>query len=433
MLDDRSGPSRRRRTDRGRSDRTTGIGTPSRPTPDIRTRPSKRAPTDRRSPGVVERVHKLPAQPTPLIGRQQETAAARQQLLTADVRLLTLTGPPGVGKTRLGLEVGTELLDDFEHGVFFVDLAPIKDPALVGYTIAQTLGVREARHQSLFEHLKHFLRDKQVLLLLDNFEQVAAAAPLVAELLGASLALKILVTSRAALHLRWDHEFPVPPLGLPDLQRLPAVKELSGYPAVALFVDRARAVKPDFVLTNHNAPAVAEICTRLDGLPLAIELAAARIKLLPPQAMLRRLQRGLDLLTAGARDLPARQQTLGGAIAWSYDLLEAREQKLFRRLSVFVGGCTLEAAEAVCKPEGDLQTNVLEGLASLVNESLLRQEEQADGEPRFRMLETTREYALEQLAKTGEMEEIQRRHAAVYLSFAEAAAPELHGTKQTCG
>jgi predicted ATPase len=259
---------------------------------------------------------------------------------------------------------------------------------------------------------------------------VVAAAPLVAELLAACPGLKVLVTSLAPLHLRGEHEFPVPPLALPDLRRLPPVETLSQYAAVALFIQRVLAVRPDFAVTNENAPAVAEICHRLDGLPLAIELAAARVRLLPPQAMLAHLDRRLPLLTGGARDLPARQQTLRRAIDWSYDLLAEAEQALFRRLAAFVGGCTLEAVEAVCNGAGDLQVDALEGVASLVDKSLLQQEAQPDGGPRFRMLETIREYGLERLEASGEAEGTRGRHAAFFRALAEQAEPELLGPQQ---
>lgn len=386
--------------------------------------------TRARRPLAGEQSHHLPVQSTPLIGRQQELAAVRQALLRTDVRLLTLVGPAGIGKTRLALEVAASLREEVGPRTLFVDLAPISDPALVVSTIAQTLGVSEERDQPLFERLKHWLRHKQLLLVLDNFEQVVTAASEVAELLAACSKVKILVTSRAPLHLSWEHEFPVPPLGLPSRDRLPALDALVNYAAVALFIERAAAVKPDFALTRHNARAVAEICIRLDGLPLAIELAAARIKLLSPQAMLERLDRGLALLTGGARDLPTRHQTLRGAIAWSYDLLEANEQALFRRLAAFVGGCTLESAETLCNGEGGFRTDVLEGLDSLVDKSLLRQEAQPDGGVRFSMLETIREYGLEQLTARGELSITRRRHAAFFLALAERAEPNLKGLDQ---
>jgi predicted ATPase/class 3 adenylate cyclase len=369
--------------------------------------------------------HNLPIQPTPFLGRDQETAVVRDYLLREEVRLLTLTGPAGSGKTRLGLQVAVDLIDAFRDGAFFVALAPITDPGLVATSIAQALTVRETTGRPLLENLREYLQDKHMLLLLDNFEHVPVAAGLVAELLASCPRLKVLVTSRAALHLRGEHEFPVPPLALPNLRPLPPVEALSQYAAVELFIQRALAVKPDFRLTNENAPAVAEICHRLDGLPLAIELATARIKLFPPQALLGRLGNRLKLLTGGARDLPTRQQTLRNSIAWSYDLLDPEEQKLFRRLSVFVGGCKLEAAEAVCNAEGDLEIAVLDGVASLVDKSLLGQTEGIGGEPRFLMLETIREFGWGQLQASEEADEVGRQHAGFFLALVEEEEPKF--------
>jgi len=364
----------------------------------------------------------LPTQLTSFIGRQRELGAARR--LLDGTRLLTLTGPGGTGKTRLALQLGVEVIDRFPDGVFFVGLAPIADPELVPSTIGQALGLQEAAGRTPIDHLVEFLGEKRLLLILDNFEQILAAAPVVGQLLRGAPNIKIVVTTRAALHVYGEQEFPVPPLGLPDLKHLPSLESLSQYEAVALFIQRAMAAKPDFVVTNENAPAIAEITSRLDGLPLAIELAAARVKLLPPQAMLARLSRRLSLLSSGSRDLPTRQQTLRDAIAWSCDLLDEAGKRLMGRVAVFVGGCTLEAAEAVCGPAADLGRDVLDGLATLADHNLLRHEEVA-GEPRFAMLETIREFAIERLEASGEAPTVRGRHAATFLALAEEAAPHL--------
>ncbi len=375
-------------------------------------------------------LNNLPIQPTLFIGREKEVTAVTALLRREDVRLLTLTGPGGTGKTRLGLQVAAELSEVFANGVFFVNLAPISDPSLVVPTIAWTLDVREAAGRPLLDLVSAFLREKQVLLLLDNFEQVVSAALEVADLLTVCPRLKVLVTSREVLHVRAEREFAVPVLTVPDPKHLPDLVALSQYEAVALFIQRAQAVKPDFEVTNVNAPAVAKICVRLDGLPLAIELAAARVKFFAPQALLTRLEQGLALLTGGARDLPARQQTLRGAINWSYDLLSPQEQQLFRRLSVFVDGWTWEAAEVVCRVAGELAADVLDGLLSLVDKSLLRQQDSTEGEPRFGMLQLLREFGLEHLAVSGEMEIVRGAHADYYLWLAEEAFPELAGPQQ---
>jgi len=365
--------------------------------------------------------HNLPIQPTSLIGREQEVATVLQLLHRPAVRLLTLTGTPGIGKTRLALQVATELLPDFADGVYFVPLAPISDPDLVAPTIAQTLGLKEIPNQSFLDLLKTSLQDKPLLLLLDNFEQLLPASSLLAELLSVCPHLKLLVTSREVLHLRAEHQFPVPPLALADPKRITDIASLSQYAAIELFLQRAQAVKPDFQVTQANAHAVAEICVRLDGLPLAIELAAARIKLLSPQALLARLSRRLQVLIGGARDLPERQQTLRKTIQWSYDLLNTEEQGLFRLLSVFVGGCELSAVEALYKTLGDGALHVEEGVLSLLDKSLLQQREQTDGEQRFFMLEMIREFGLEGLQAAREEEAARRVHAAYYLGLAEAA------------
>jgi len=372
----------------------------------------------------------LPIQPTPFIGREKEVDAVHHLLLREDVRLVTLTGPGGVGKTRMALHVAEQLRAHFADGVWFVSLAPISDPDLVIPTIAQTLGLWEAGERSLLEQLQVFLRERQVLLLLDNFEQVVRAAMHVANLLTICSHLKVLVTSREVLHVRAEREFPVPTLSLPDPKRLPDLVALSQYEAVALFIQRAQAARPEFQVTNANAPVVAEICVRLDGLPLAIELAATRIKLLPLQALLTRLGQRLQLLTSSARDVPAHQQTLRNTIQWSYDLLDAQEQQLFCRLSVFVSGCTLEAVEAISAALGNATLPVLDGVVSLIDKNLLQQTAQEREEIRLLMLETIREYGWEALAERQEREAIQAAHAAYYLALAEEAERALGGPQQ---
>jgi predicted ATPase/DNA-binding winged helix-turn-helix (wHTH) protein len=367
----------------------------------------------------------LPVQRTGFVGREKEVAATQDLLLRPEVRLVTVTGPGGIGKTRLALQVASQLMKLFPRGVHFVPLSSLSDPGLVASVIVKTLGIGEAGGRSPLEILRQNLQDSlrtPMLLLLDNFEHVMEAAPTVAELLAMGANHKIMVTSRAALHVYGEHEFPVPPLELPDPPAMPPLEVLSLYPAVALFVQRALAVKPDFELSQENALAVTEICARLDGLPLAIELAAARSKVLSPASMRTRLSSRLQLLTGGARDLPQRQQTLRAAMDWSYDLLSAAEQKLFRRLSVFVGGCTLESAEAVCDTRSDLGLDLLDGVTSLVDKSLAYQVERSGAESRFVMLETIREYALEKLEASGEKDSTKRAHAAYCLVLAEEQA-----------
>jgi predicted ATPase/class 3 adenylate cyclase len=371
----------------------------------------------------------LPIQPTPFIGRAREVANIQQHLLRQEVRLLTLTGPGGVGKTRLGLQVAAEASEHFKDGTWFVSLAPLSDPDLVIPTLAEILEVREVAGRSLLDRLKASLHEKHLLLLLDNFEHVVSAATQVADLLGACPRLKLLVTSREALHVRAERAFPVPALALPDPDHLPDPLTLSQYEAVALFIERAQAVKPDFQVTNTNAPAVAEICARLDGLPLAIELAAARTRLLPPQALLTRLEQRLQLLTSSLRDAPARQHTLRETIQWSYDLLPEEEQQLFRRLSVFVNGCELSAVEAVCHTPGDRKEAVLDEVTSLVDKNVLQQMAVEEAESRFTMLETIREFGLERLTASREMDATRQAHASYYFALAEEAASELTGPR----
>ncbi len=364
----------------------------------------------------------LPSQPSTFVGREREIAEG--QRLLAKTRLMTLTGPGGTGKTRLSLRIAEESAHDFADGTFFVPLAPITDPELVPSTIAHTLGVQVGGSEMPLARVLDHVRGKRILLVLDNFEQILPAAPIVGDLLGASPVLKVITSSRAPLRISGEQEFPVPPLELPDPERLPALDVLAQSDAVRLFIERAKGVRPDFRVTPENAAAVAEIVFRLDGLPLAIELAAARVKVLTPQSMLPKLRQGLDMLASTARDLPARQRTLSGAIAWSWNLLNENEKRLFGRLAVFVAGAMLPQIEAVSGED-----DVLDVLSALVEQSLVRQSE-VEGEPRFRMLVTIREYALVRLAESTEAGEISRRHADAFLALAEEARPHFGSEDQ---
>ncbi|MFN8590013.1 MAG: tetratricopeptide repeat protein [Thermomicrobiales bacterium] len=369
-----------------------------------------------------QRPHNLPAQPTPLIGRDAEVAELRQMFTASGARLVTLTGPGGSGKSRLAVQTAAELQEAFVDGVWWVPLAAIIDPALVTEAIASVLGLSEQPGQPLADTIIAYLRGRKTLLVLDNLEQVLSVAPVLGDLLDTVPELAILATSREPLRLRREQEYPVPPLALPVAGRSVSAAEAEAFPAVQLFVDRAQAVKSGFALSDANAAAVIAICRQLDGLPLAIELAAARVRLLPPAALLARLEKRLSLLTGGARDLPERQQTLRATIAWSYDLLDPGERSMFARLAVFVGGCTIAAAIAVAESGEPLPIDPLDGLEGLVLKSLVRREDDLAAEPRFSMLETIREFGLEQLAANPDEERnVRAAHAAFFREVVDLA------------
>ncbi len=376
-----------------------------------------------------EPVWKLPPFFTSFVGRDQDVAAVCDLLKRPDVRLLTLSGPGGVGKTRLSVQVAAEMRPHFIDGACFVSLAAVTSSSLVIPTIAEALGIQEGGFLSLAEQVKAALRPKQFLLLLDNFEQVVDVPLFLEELLAACPNLKVLVTSRATLHLPAEHDFSVSPLTLPDLIQLPAPETLLQYASVTLFVQRAQATQSTFQLTQSNASAIAEICVRLDGLPLAIELAAARVKLFSPKALLAYLPRRLELLKSELRTLPERQQTLYNTIKWSYDLLNEQEQWFFRLLSVFVGGCTLEAVEIVCLHRSQKAIDVFSLLASLLDKNLLQPVGQDESEPHYVLLESVREYGLDCLEKQGELAETQRAHAFYFLTFLERIGPALRSAQ----
>lgn len=368
----------------------------------------------------------LPQQLTRFVGREREIVEIEQ--LLESHRLITIYGPGGAGKTRLALKVAENNLDRFSHGIFFVDLAPISDPLFVDRTIAETLSIRETASQPLFQSITNYLGEKNLLLVLDNFEQVIETAPLVSDLLSAAPALKVIVTSRQPLMISGEQEHPLPPMDVPDVAHLEDTETVSQYESVELFINRAQSVNPGFEISAGNAQVVAEICARLDGLPLAIELAAARIRTLSPAQLLSRLQTRLSELRTGMRDLPARQQTLNATIDWSYNLLSESEKELFTKLSVFQGGRTFEAAEAVCAP--GLNIDVMDGMESLAGQSLLYIERGLDGEPRFMMLETIHAYARQKLNQHTAASHLKGLHADYFLDLVEQSEDEFRGSNQ---
>jgi predicted ATPase/class 3 adenylate cyclase len=373
------------------------------------------------------RPNNLPLQLTSFVGREREIEDVRT--LLSETRLVTVTGPGGAGKTRLALQVGAVLLSNFRDGVFFADLSVVADPALVPSAIAVAMHLRESGGRSFFEAIEDYVREKEMLLIVDNFEHVVEAAPPLERLLSTGPALRVLVTSRVSLSLRGEQEYAIPPLQLPLGERHADLSRLRELEAVRLFTERARAVRPEFQLTEANARAVAEITAQLDGLPLAIELAASRTKLFSPEQMLGRLDDGFSILSSNVQTVPERQRTLRGAIGWSYDLLDDAERKLFARMSVFTGGCTFESAEAVCDPL-ELGLDPIDGITHLIDQSLLVRSETFDGEPRLSMLVTIQDFAREQLTTTGELDMMLARHGRHFLTLAREAGAHLTGPQE---
>ena len=376
------------------------------------------------------RCQNVPLPLTPLIGREREREAVRELLLRPEVRSVTLTGTGGIGKTHLALTLGNELLETFAGGGSFISLATISDSELVIPAIVHALGLQDMGDRSPIERLKSFLHDKHFFLVLDNFEQVLPAAPLLSHLLSSCPQLKLLVTSRVLLRVWGEYVFTVPPLEVPDMQHVPERDVLTQIASVALFAQRAEAILPGFQLTEENARDVAEICTRLEGVPLALELAAAHCQLFSPQVLLAQLEYPLKMLTGGRRDAPPRHQTLRNAFSWNDDVLSSDEQTLFRRLAVFSGGCSLQAAEAIATAEGGTSISVLDGVRALIEKSMLQHAAQGKDEPRLYLLELLRAYGLERLAACGELEHIRDAHAAYYLALAEEARIDLSSANQ---